>query len=189
MVFLNLLSGWLFFLSLHWNSWLSLHFLGRPQVVLLQLIEFLYIHHPSVWPLGYLLGTVIDWNALMSLLLFSLLPFCHEHLEWTIWWLLVMVSWLSWVVKSDSCFFSVTCFSNFSKQSSTHAVFDITSDWGSFTLNRRYSMTLLLHSSTATLTSAIQSSLNIGSSIWSQFLNQLLMQICYFTLNFQQHSM
>ena len=42
----------------------------------------------------------------------------------------------------------------------THAVFDITSDGGSFAFDRRYSFTSLMHSST----SAIQSSLNKKSS-------------------------
>ena len=132
-------------------------------MVLVQLIEFFCIHHPSVFP-RFLLGFVIDCRPLMASLPLRL-PFCHEHLyTWTICWLLVMVNWLSWVAKSDSCSVSMTCFSDFSKQSSTHAVLDITSDGGSFALDRRYSLTSLLHSSTAILTSAIQSSLNKGSS-------------------------
>ena len=79
-------------------------------------------------------------------------------------WLIVMVSWLSCVTKYDSCSLSVICFSDFSKQSSTHAVFNMTSGGGSFTFDRGYSLTWLLHSSTAILTSANQSSLNKGSS-------------------------
>ena len=39
---------------------------------------------------------------------------------WTIFWLLVIVSWLSCVAKSDSCFLCVTCFSDFPRQCSTH---------------------------------------------------------------------
>ena len=95
---------------------------------------------------------------------------------WTIWWLLVMVSWLSWIVKSDSCSLSVTCFSDLSKQYYTYAVLDITSDGRLFTLDRRYSLTSLLHSSTAILTSAIQLSLNkVSAAVWSAaHLNLLL---------------
>lgn len=67
-------------------------------------------------------------------------------------WLVVSLNWFRWFAKSENYLWLL----DFSKQSPTHDLLDIRSEGCSSILDRRYSFTLLLHSSTTVFTSASQ---------------------------------